>query len=114
MQIASVIGRQFLGRLLERVASLAGKLEGLLRRLTALEIIYEQSLIPEPVYIFKHAVIQDVAYNSLLLQQRKELHRSVGAVIEELYRDRLAEHCGELVRTLLSAAMWLNRAVVRL
>jgi class 3 adenylate cyclase/tetratricopeptide (TPR) repeat protein len=96
VQLASVIGRQFLARLLERVAGLSGKLEGLLRELKALEIIYEQGLIPEPAYIFKHAVIQDVAYNSLLLQRRKELHRAVGAAIEELYRDRLQEHYAEL------------------
>lgn len=96
VQLASVIGRQFLARLLERVAGLTGKLEGLLRELKALEIIYEQGLLPEPAYIFKHAVIQDVAYNSLLLQRRKELHRAVGAAIEELYRDRLAEHYAEL------------------
>jgi class 3 adenylate cyclase/tetratricopeptide (TPR) repeat protein len=96
VQLASVIGRQFLARLLERVAGLTGKFEGLLQELKALEIIYEQGLIPEPAYIFKHAVIQDVAYNSLLLRQRKELHRAVGAAIEELYRDRLAEHYAEL------------------
>ena len=96
VQLASVIGRQFLARLLERVAGLRGKLEGLLRELKALEIIYEQGLLPEPAYIFKHAVIQDVAYNSLLFQRRKELHRAVGAAIEELYRDRLPEHHAEL------------------
>ena len=96
VQLASVIGRQFLVRLLERVAGLTGKLEGLLGELKALEIIYEQGMIPEPAYVFKHAVIQDVAYNSLLLQRRKELHRAVGAAIEELYRDRLAEHYAEL------------------
>jgi tetratricopeptide (TPR) repeat protein len=96
VQLASVIGRQFLVRLLERIAGLTGKLEGLLNELKALEIIYELGLIPEPAYVFKHAVIQDVAYNSLLLQRRKELHRAVGAAIEELYRDRLAEHYAEL------------------
>jgi tetratricopeptide (TPR) repeat protein len=96
VQLASVIGRQFLVRLLERVAGLSGKLEGLLLELKALEIIYEQGLLPEQAYVFKHAVIQDVAYNSLLLQRRKELHRAVGAAIEELYRDRLPEHHAEL------------------
>jgi tetratricopeptide (TPR) repeat protein len=96
VQLASVIGRQFLVRLLDRVTGLTGKLEGLLRELKALEIIYEQGMIPEPAYVFKHAVIQDVAYNSLLLQRRKELHRAVGAAVEELYRDRLAEHYAEL------------------
>jgi predicted ATPase len=106
VQLASVIGRQFLARLLERVAGLTGKLEGLLRELKALEIIYEQGLLPEPAYIFKHAVIQDVAYNSLLLQQRKELHRSVGAAIEELYRDRLQEHYAELAYHFSRAEDW--------
>jgi class 3 adenylate cyclase/tetratricopeptide (TPR) repeat protein len=96
VQLASVIGRQFLVRLLERVAGFSGKLEGLLRELKELEIIYEQGMIPEPAYVFKHAVIQDVAYSSLLLQRRKEVHRAVGAAIEELYRDRRAEHYAEL------------------
>jgi class 3 adenylate cyclase/tetratricopeptide (TPR) repeat protein len=96
VQLASVIGRQFLVRLLERIAGLAGKLEGLLRELKELEIIYEQGMIPEPAYVFKHAVIQDVAYSSLLFQRRKEVHRAVGAAIEELYHDRLAEHYAEL------------------
>lgn len=96
VQLASVIGRQFLVRLLERIAGLSGRLEGLLRELKAMEIIYEQGLLPEPAYIFKHAVIQDVAYNSLLIQRRKELHKAVGQAIEELYTDRLTEHYEEL------------------
>jgi class 3 adenylate cyclase len=57
VQLASVIGRQFLVRLLERVAGLTGKLEALLRELKALEIIYELGMNPEPAYVFKHAVI---------------------------------------------------------
>ena len=64
MQLASVIGRQFLVRLLGRIVGLSGKLEGLLRELKVIEIIYEQGLLPEPAYIFKHAVIQDVAYKA--------------------------------------------------
>ena len=52
VQLASVIGRQFLVRLLARVAGLSERLEGLLRELQALEIIYEQGLVPEPAYIF--------------------------------------------------------------
>src|SRR5262252_1085987 len=96
VQLASVIGRQFLVRLLERISGLTGELEGLLRELKALEIIYEQGLLPEPAYVFKHAVIQDVAYNSLLIQRRKELHKAIGYAIEELYTDRLTEHYEEL------------------
>jgi predicted ATPase len=74
-------------RLLERISGLTDQLEGLLRELKALEIVYEQGLLPEPAYVFKHAVIQDVAYQSLLVQRRKELHQAVGYAIEELFPD---------------------------
>src|SRR5499427_2196742 len=106
VQMASVIGRQFLVRLLARVAGLSHRLEGLLRELQALEIIYEQGLVPEPAYIFKHAVIQDVAYNSLLLQRRKALHRAVGEAIEELYSDRLEEHYTKLAYHFTQGEVW--------
>src|SRR5206468_5413945 len=106
VQLASVIGRQFLVRLLARVAGQTNRLEGLLRELQALEIIYEQGLLPEPAYIFKHAVIQDVAYNSLLMQRRKALHRAVGEAIQELYQDRLAEHYAALPHPLSQGEVW--------
>lgn len=106
VQLASVIGRQFMQRLLERIAGLTGQLEGVLAELKALEIIYEQGLLPEPAYIFKHAVIQDVAYNSLLREHRKELHRAVGTAIEELYADRLADHYAELAHHFARAEEW--------
>jgi predicted ATPase len=106
LQLASVIGRQFLVRLLARVAGLHNRLEGLLRELQALEIIYEQGHVPEPAYIFKHAVIQDVAYQSLLMQRRKALHRAVGEAIEELYQDRLEEHYVELAHHFVQGEVW--------
>jgi tetratricopeptide (TPR) repeat protein len=106
VQLASVIGRQFMAKLLERVAGLTGRLEGLLRELQTLEIVYEQGLGPEPAYIFKHAVIQDVAYNSLLIRRRKELHRAVGEAIEELYRERLSEHYAELAHHFERGEEW--------
>jgi class 3 adenylate cyclase/tetratricopeptide (TPR) repeat protein len=106
VQLASVIGRQFLVRLLERIADLTEPLEGLLTELQELEIIYRQGLLPEPAYVFKHAMIQDVAYNSLLLRQRRELHRAVGAAIESLYPERLAEHYVELAHHFTQGEVW--------
>jgi class 3 adenylate cyclase/tetratricopeptide (TPR) repeat protein len=106
VQLASVIGRQFLVRLLEKISGLTGRLEGLLRELKALEIIYDQGLLPEPAYVFKHAVIQDVAYQSLLRQKRKELHEAVGLAIEELYADRLADHFAELAHHFMAGESW--------
>jgi predicted ATPase/class 3 adenylate cyclase len=106
VQFASVIGRQFLRRLLERIADLRDRLGALLEQLKAVEIIYEQPLLAEPAYVFKHAVIQDVAYNSLLVQRRRELHRTVGYAIEELYADRLAEHAEELAHHFVQGEEW--------
>ena len=106
VQLASVIGRQFLVRLLRRVAGMSGQLDGLLRELQALEIIYEKGLLPEPAYIFKHAVIQDVAYNSLLRDRRRALHQAVGYALEELYPDRRAEHSEELAHHFSQGEDW--------
>ena len=106
VQLASVIGRQFLGRLLERVAGVRERLTELLEELKELEIIYELGLAPEPSYIFKHALIQDVAYQSLLKERRRELHRAVGRAIEEIYADRLAEHAEELAHHFENGDDW--------
>ena len=106
VQLASVIGRQFLVRLLRRVAGMGDQLEGLLRELQALEIIYEKGLLLEPAYIFKHAVIQDVAYNSLLRERRRALHQAVGYALEELYPDRIAEHYEELAHHFSQGEDW--------
>jgi class 3 adenylate cyclase/tetratricopeptide (TPR) repeat protein len=106
VQLASVIGRQFLVRLLSRVSGMSQELDGLLRELQSLELIYQQGLLPEPAYVFKHAVIQDVAYNSLLRERRRGLHKSVAFAIEELYPDRLAEHYEELAHHFSEGEEW--------
>jgi class 3 adenylate cyclase/tetratricopeptide (TPR) repeat protein len=92
LQLASVIGREFTRRLLDRLAEIRARTEEFLRELKAIELIYEKSVSPELAYMFKHALTHEVAYNSLLVQRRKELHRLIALAIEELYADRLAEH----------------------
>jgi class 3 adenylate cyclase/pimeloyl-ACP methyl ester carboxylesterase len=91
LQIASVIGRGFTARLVERVAPAGEKAKHALGELRAAELIYEKATYPELEYIFKHALTHDVAYESLLRQRRRALHRRAGEVIEELYADRLPE-----------------------
>ncbi|MGH7898026.1 MAG: ATP-binding protein, partial [Candidatus Binatia bacterium] len=93
IQVASVIGREFAARLLQRVADLGERLHVLVGELRSLELIYEKTGVPELAYMFKHALTHDVAYESLLVQRRKELHRVIGLAIEELYADRLGEYC---------------------
>ena len=106
LQLAAVIGREFTGRLVDRLTELRQHTEGFLRELTALELIFERRLYPELAYMFKHALTQDVAYASLLVQRRRELHRLVGLAIEELYADRLPEHYEMLAHHFSRAEDW--------
>jgi class 3 adenylate cyclase/tetratricopeptide (TPR) repeat protein len=91
MQVASVIGREFAFRILHAISGMRKEVKADLLDLQRLELIYEKSLFPELAYIFKHALIQEVAYNSLLLARRKEIHEKIGHAIEEIYPDRLEE-----------------------
>jgi class 3 adenylate cyclase/tetratricopeptide (TPR) repeat protein len=92
LQFASVIGREFTRRLLDRIADAPSEIGASLDALKAGELIYETRAFPEPGYLFKHALTHEVAYNSLLVQRRQELHRLIGGAIEEVYPDRLSEH----------------------
>jgi tetratricopeptide (TPR) repeat protein len=92
IQLASVIGREFTARLLERISDVETRLEGVLAELKALELIYEKAYFPELAYMFKHALTHEVALSTLLSERRKALHRVVAGAIEELYTDRIAEH----------------------
>jgi class 3 adenylate cyclase/tetratricopeptide (TPR) repeat protein len=92
MQVASVIGREFAYRILQSITDMSEDLKASLLNLQGLEFIYEKQLFPELEYIFKHALTQEVAYNSLLLKRRKEIHEKIGRAIEELYSERLEEY----------------------
>jgi class 3 adenylate cyclase/tetratricopeptide (TPR) repeat protein len=92
MQVASVIGRDFAFRLLKSIMELGEELRAHLTNLVGLEILYEKALYPELEYIFKHALTQEVAYDSLLKQRRQKIHGRIAQTIEELYTDRLEEH----------------------
>ena len=92
MQVASVIGREFAYRILQSITGMSEDLKASLLNLQGLEFIYEKQLFPELEYIFKHALTQEVAYNSLLVKRRKEIHERIGQAIEGLYSKRLGEH----------------------
>src|SRR5262249_49439304 len=62
----------------------------------AAEFIYEQPAFPEVEYIFKHALTQEVAYNSVLLERRRVLHERAAQALVALYRATLDEHYSEL------------------
>jgi tetratricopeptide (TPR) repeat protein len=96
MQVAAVIGKDFVYRILQRITDIGEDLKDNLRSLQGLELIYQKRLFPELEFVFKHALTQEVAYNSLLEQRRKEIHARIGAAIEELYSERLEEFYGIL------------------
>ncbi|MDB4304037.1 AAA family ATPase, partial [Desulfosarcina sp.] len=92
MQMASVIGREFAFRILQNIMEMKADLKSNLLNLQGLEFIHEKRLFPELEYIFKHALTQEVAYNSLLQKRQKEIHEKIGRAIEALYPDRLEEY----------------------
>ncbi len=93
LQTCSVIGREFRYKLLNRLIPLSE--QELLSHLSALknsELLYERGVYPQSTYVFKHALTQEVAYNSLLVKKRKQIHKEIGTAIEDLYRERIEEH----------------------
>lgn len=105
LQTASVIGRDFTQRLLARVADRGDAVPAALAKLLELEMIIEKSL-DEAAYMFRQALVQEVAYESLLVQRRKMLHRLIGEAVEEVYAQRLSEHVEMLAHHFLQAEEW--------
>jgi serine/threonine protein kinase/tetratricopeptide (TPR) repeat protein len=103
---ASVIGPEFSRPVLERTLKSSAVLQGSLESLQAFGLIQQTRVLPESAYRFKHALTQEVAYESLLLHQRKALHQSVGQAIELLYGDRLEEQLELLVHHFSQAGDW--------
>src|SRR5262245_42816225 len=96
VQTASVLGREFPLTLLDRVWDGGGALHPHLLELKRLEFVHERAAADEPVYVFKHALTQDVAYEGLLTNRRQVLHEAAGRALEEMYSDRLEEIYGPL------------------
>ncbi len=97
LQQLSVIGREFPLSLVRCVVPQSeDELYRLLASLQHKEFLYEQPAFPESEYIFKHALTQDVAYNSVLIERRKVLHEQTAQAIEQLYHDQLEEHYDDL------------------
>src|SRR5207248_10494169 len=77
--------------LLEAIWYGAHPLEPLLLTLTRQEFLFERTSAEGPVYVFKHALTQEVAYESLLTTRRQALHAAAGQALETLHAPRLEE-----------------------
>jgi class 3 adenylate cyclase/predicted ATPase len=97
LQTAAVIGREFSEPVLRRVVNLSEiDLSIALQRLAGAEFVYEEAPYPLAQYTFKHALTQEVAYNSLTNERRLTLHEHVAEAIEATFDGRLEEHLSEL------------------
>ena len=97
LQTLAVIGKDFPLNLVRHItASPDDRLEPMLKGLQAGEFIYEQPALGEAEYTFKHALTQEVAYNSVLMERRRLLHERTGEAIEALFKDRIDDHLAEL------------------
>ena len=105
MQTAAVIGREVPLAILERVTGLASdELAQALWRLRQIELLFELPPFEQGLHAFRHPLIQEVAYQSLLHQRRRDLHGAVARAMEIYYKNRLNNMRGCLL------TIWSNRA----
>jgi class 3 adenylate cyclase/tetratricopeptide (TPR) repeat protein len=109
LKTAAVLGREFSTGLLEAVCD-GGDLSPHLKELLRRELLYERVGADSPVYVFKHALTQEVAYDSLLSERRRQVHRRVVKEIERLHRTRLTEHIEHLAYHAFRGQMWEEAA----
>ncbi|RKY67823.1 MAG: hypothetical protein DRP97_06970, partial [Candidatus Latescibacterota bacterium] len=96
VKIASVIGRSFFDHIIRDVADYIDDIDNRLEHLKDAYFIKDRIRMQELEYLFKHALVQDAAYESILITQRKALHLKVAKSIEKLFKERLHEFYGML------------------
>jgi class 3 adenylate cyclase/predicted ATPase len=115
-QTAAVIGREFGHGLLAAVAGRPeAELEAALDQLVAAELLYRRGVPPNATYDFKHALVQDTAYGTLLKSKRQQLHARIAQVLEERFPgtaetqpELLAHHCTEAGLVEKAIRYWLR------
>jgi class 3 adenylate cyclase/tetratricopeptide (TPR) repeat protein len=115
-QIGAAIGRQLSHALLAAVASKPEtELRLALDQLVAAGLLFRQGVPPHATYLFKHALVQDAAYGTLLRERRRALHAHVAEILENQFAETaenqpeiLAHHCTEAGLIEKAAALWGN------
>jgi DNA-binding NtrC family response regulator/tetratricopeptide (TPR) repeat protein len=108
LRVAAVIGREFPRRVLERVLAETQQpmLEDSLRTLRSAELIHNARVWPEVIYVFKHALTHEVAYDAQEETERRSEHARIGEAVEQVYSDRVSEHSGVLAHHFTQAQRW--------
>jgi class 3 adenylate cyclase/tetratricopeptide (TPR) repeat protein len=96
VKLASVIGRNFFYRILAEVADTIKDVDDRLSYLRDIQLIRERKRMEEVEYLFKHALAQEAAYQSILSEKRKELHLRIANSIQNVFKERLHEFYGML------------------
>ena len=92
-QVGAVLGRDFSYELIQAVSQMQDpKLQDGLGRLSAAEILFQRGVPPDATYTFKHALLQDVAYQSLLKSQRQQFHAQTAQVLEQQFSETKETH----------------------
>ena len=115
-QLGATIGRTFDYALLQRISPLdEGTLQQSLRQLVSAELVYQHGMPPQATYTFKHALIQDAAYHSLLRSTRQQFHQRIARVLEtqfpemtETQPELLAHHYTEAGLGQQALVYWLR------
>jgi len=112
-QIGAVVGREFGYELIERVAQRpAAELSGGLHRLAEAGLLFSRGAPPQSSYLFKHALVQDAAYGTLLRSTRQQLHARVVAALEQHFADLVgaSPSCSLIIslRPAIPSARWFN------
>ena len=110
VQHAAVIGRTFLYRVLLAIARSSPSLDADLTHLERSALIVENTSDPEVEYTFRHALTQDVAYESLLSGRRRELHLRVGEAMERIFASRIGEYYSIVAEHYTRGGDWDNSA----
>ena len=117
-QIGSVIGRGFSYKLLRAVAGIDdAPLESALEKLSDADIVLVEGVLPESDYRFKHALIQDAAYENLLKSRRQVLHRCIAETLRDRFADKAAAEPEVLAHHFTQAGLtdaaieWWGKAV---
>jgi tetratricopeptide (TPR) repeat protein len=110
-QIGATIGRDFSYELLAAVSPMTRTaLEDALERLIDSGLAFRRGRIPDAIYTFKHALVQDAAYDSLLKSRRQALHGSIAGILEARYPETVSS-APELLARHYSAAAQHEQAV---
>jgi class 3 adenylate cyclase/predicted ATPase len=115
-QIAAALGRRFSHELICAIALLPQQqLEDALDQLVRAELMFRRGTPPDAEYTFKHAMVQDAAYSTLIRSRRQQIHSRIAATLEEKFHDvvvaqpeQLARHCAEAGLVDKAVEYWLR------